>query len=128
MGTIRAAEIGHGLTSTEIAFQKHGMSLAQFAGRCWEIGRLVIATEHRAGPSELKQCMAAAMRYFIAHEDASHFFAICVPALARLYRRFGFSILMDNVMPASGTFVMAHATRADLVHGLLPESHASGVA
>lgn len=65
--------------------------------KSWEFGRLVLDPGYRGGPELVRQCVFLGARCLFQETDARNIFASCTPALARLYRRFGFSVLTNNV-------------------------------
>jgi hypothetical protein len=66
------------------------MSLARGG---WEFGRLVIDPDCRSGPELVRRSIFLGVDFLTQHTDAENVFASCTPALARLYRRYGFSVL-----------------------------------
>jgi hypothetical protein len=76
----------------------------------WEVGRLVLAPEYRTTPEILKSCFFMILEQFAERHPTAKFFASCSPLLARLYRRFGFSMLLKDAC-ASGDEVFS------LIHG-----------
>lgn len=68
----------------------------------WEVGRLVLAPDHRSDINLLRRCLQLTLEHFCAHAQVGHCYAACTHVLARLYRRCGFSALAANV-PLPGT-------------------------
>lgn len=113
IGTMRAVPLGAGLAPCEtILAGGPGLPGPLLAGG-WEIGRLVFAPEYRSGYDSLKRCMQMAFLYLVANADFRNGFALCNPALARLYRRFGFSVLQKDAATAG-------PESFSLIHGCVP--------
>jgi hypothetical protein len=68
----------------------------------WEVGRLVLAPEHRSDVDALRHCLYLALGYACSHTRVDHLFATCTHVLSRLYRRFGFTAFARDV-PLPGT-------------------------
>jgi hypothetical protein len=80
----------------------------------WEVGRLVLAPQYRAGPEALKRCLFLALLYLIRNVEITDLFATCNPILGRLYRRFAFStVVKDALTTSEGSY--------SLIHGLVPQ-------
>ena len=83
------------------------------AENSWEVGRLVVAPQYRTSPEALKRCLFLSLLTLMQTVEVDHLYASCTPILARLYRRFGFSVVSrDACDDASGTF--------QLIHGFVP--------
>ncbi len=90
----------------------HG-SAPQLMPGAWEVGRLVLAPEYRAGPDHLKRCLFLTLEHLVDTTDIANLFASCTPVLSRLYRRFGFTVLAkDACASADGSY--------SLIHGAVP--------
>lgn len=113
IGTMRAVPIGRGLAPCEAILTRQAPMPDSLLAGSWEIGRLAFAPEYRSGYDSLKRCMQMAFLYLVAHADFRNGFALCNPALARLYRRFGFSLLQKDVA-TTGTDSFS------LIHGSVP--------
>ena len=68
----------------------------------WEAGRHVLAPEFRTKPEILKTCFFLTLMRFIELTPSANFLATCNPLLSRLYRRFGFSVLVKDAMQSAG--------------------------
>lgn len=79
----------------------------------WEVGRLVLAPQYRAGPEALKRCLFLTLVYLVRTTDIQNIFASCTPLLGRLYRRFGFSVLVKDACEGS-------EESYSLIHGSVP--------
>lgn len=79
----------------------------------WEVGRLVLAPEYRTGPEALKRCLFLTLAHLVDTVQIENLFATCTPILGRLYRRFGFSVLVKDA--AQGSEVAY-----SLIHGDVP--------
>jgi hypothetical protein len=80
----------------------------------WEVGRLVLDPHYRSGFDSLKRLLFLSLVDILDHHPIDNLFASCTPVLSRLYRRFGFSVLVkDASQDAEGTY--------SLIHGHVPE-------
>jgi N-acyl-L-homoserine lactone synthetase len=80
----------------------------------WEVGRLVLDPQYRSGFDSLKRLLFLSLVDILDHHPIDNLFASCTPVLSRLYRRFGFSVLVkDASQDAEGTY--------SLIHGHVPE-------
>jgi hypothetical protein len=102
VGTVRAVPIGHGLTLVEKLRSHVGIAPGDSYIRGWEMGRLVISPEYRGGPESLKGFLYLSLSFLNRISTVGHLHAACTPALARLYRRFGLSMVARDV-PLPGT-------------------------
>ena len=66
-------------------------------GENWEIGRLVLDPGYRGGPDLVKRCIFLGVSHLAQRTGGRNLFASCSPALARLYRRFGFSVVATDL-------------------------------
>jgi N-acyl-L-homoserine lactone synthetase len=80
----------------------------------WEVGRLVLDAQYRSGFDSLKRLLFLSLVDILEHHPIDNLFASCTPVLSRLYRRFGFSVLVkDASQDAEGSY--------SLIHGHVPE-------
>jgi predicted GNAT family N-acyltransferase len=91
IATMRFMPTGHGVTLTERWWGSFITEPGLLGRRSWEVGRLVMAPEHRRADL-LPRCMTAALVALLEHADVEHMHASCHMAMTRLYRRFGFGI------------------------------------
>ena len=111
IATIRFIPTGHGVTLTERFWPDLITERAILGTTSWEVGRLVMAPEHRRADL-LPRCMSLALIELLGLVDVQHMHASCLTSMTRLYRRFGF-----------GT----HATRSKgskdcaLIHGTVAQ-------
>lgn len=89
--TMRFIPTGHGVTLTERWWGSYVTERALLGNQSWEVGRLVMAPEHRQD-GLLPQCMTMAFIQLMELADVQHMHATCHMAMTRLYRRFGFGI------------------------------------
>ena len=68
----------------------------------WEMGRLVLDPDFRAGPELLRRCLFMGLSFLHNQARVVNLHAACTPTLARLYRRFGFAVVARDV-PLAGT-------------------------
>jgi predicted GNAT family N-acyltransferase len=102
IGTIRIVPLGHELTLTEKLLPQLGADAPEFARTDWEVGRLVLAPEHRSDVDALRHCLLLALDYACKHTRVDNLYATCTHVLSRLYRRFGFTAFARDV-PLPGT-------------------------
>jgi N-acyl-L-homoserine lactone synthetase len=80
----------------------------------WEVGRLVLDPQYRSGFDSLKRLLFLSLVDILDNHPIDNLFASCTPVLSRLYRRFGFSVLVkDASQDAEGSY--------SLIHGHVPE-------
>jgi hypothetical protein len=102
VGTVRAVPIGHGLTLAEKLRYQAGLAPGDTYDGGWEMGRLAISPEYRGGPESLRGFLFLSLTFLHGLSPVGSLHATCTPALARLYRRFGFSVVARDV-PLLGT-------------------------
>jgi hypothetical protein len=88
--------MGKGLSPVEEVLRERGKAARAVAGN-WEFGRLVLDPRYRAGPELLSKCVFLAVSHLVRDFTCGQAFASCTPVLSRLYRRFGFSVIADDV-------------------------------
>lgn len=88
--------MGRGLSPVEEALRERGAGSLAARGN-WEFGRLVLDPRYRAGPEMLERCVFLAVSHLVSEFACGYAFASCTPVLSRLYRRFGFSVLANDV-------------------------------
>jgi predicted GNAT family N-acyltransferase len=123
IATIRVIPSGHGVTLTERYWAHLARGTALFAPTSWELGRLVIAPEHRRADL-FPRCMALAMNEFVEHEDVEHFHGSCLMRMTRLYRRFGFTIVGSSASVGGKECALIHARVTDVARALKVPVHA----
>ena len=85
----------------------------------WEVGRLVLAPEYRTGPEALKRCLFLTLAHLVDNMQIENLFATCTPVLSRLYRRFGFSVMVkDACQGAEGSYSLIHGDVATVFRAL----------
>ncbi len=102
VGTMRLVPIGLGLAPCEAVLQKLPHLAPDVYADGWEVGRLVLAPSHRSRPDMLKTCFSLILMNFIEIAPSANFLATCTPILSRLYRRFGFSVLVKDACQHDG--------------------------
>lgn len=109
IGTIRLIPMDRGLAPCETVLEGQSLLPGHYYQGSWEVGRLVLAPQYRTGPEALKRCLFLALVYLVRNTDIANLFATCNPILGRLYRRFGFSVLVKNACEGSGeTYSLIH--------------------
>lgn len=87
---------------------------------------MVLAQQYRNGPEVLKRCLLLTLLYLIKTVEIENSFATCSPALGRLYRRFGFSVVAKDACAGIGDpFSLIHGRVSDVLRALTenePES------
>ena len=107
-----------GLAPCEKLLERHDIP-DELREESWEVGRLVLAPRYRSGPDALKRCLFLTLVHLIDHTDVENLFASCTPLLSRLYRRFGFNVVVkDASCDAGGTYHLIHGTVPDVLRAL----------
>ena len=96
IGTMRFLPMGKGLSPVEGLLRERGAAALATRGN-WEFGRLVLDPAYRAGPELLNKCVFLAVSHLASEFHCNYAFASCTPVLSRLYRRFGFSVIANDV-------------------------------
>jgi len=91
IATIRFIPSGHELTLTERYWPDMVTDPAILGAGSWEVGRLVMAPEHRQS-NLLHPSLALALRELLKRRVVKHLHASCLTRMTRLYRRFGFQV------------------------------------
>lgn len=106
--------MSHGLAPCEKLVENHAVP-GELREASWEVGRLVLAPRYRSGPESLKRCLYLTLVHLIESTDVENLFASCTPVLSRLYRRFGFDVLVkDAARDEQGAAYC-------LIHGTVPK-------
>lgn len=101
--------MNQGLAPCEALLQRQSLLPAHFYEASWEVGRLVLAPHYRSGPEALKRCLFLTLLYLVRSRDIRNLFATCNPVLGRLYRRFGFAVMVKDACGDSAeTFSLIH--------------------
>jgi acetyltransferase-like isoleucine patch superfamily enzyme len=94
---------------------RHPQIPPELQADAWEVGRLVLAAEYRTTPEILKRCFFLILERFVKVSPRANFFASSSPILCRLYRRFGFNVLVkDACRTGQDTFSLIHGTVASV--------------
>lgn len=110
--------MNQGLAPCEQLVRRHQVD-ESLCGAAWEVGRLVLAPQYRSGPEALKRCLYLTLVYLLEHTDVENLFASCTPVLSRLYRRFGFSVIVkDASQDAQGSYSLIHGTVPSVLRAL----------
>ncbi|OOG46444.1 N-acetyltransferase [Polaromonas sp. A23] len=106
-----------GLTSLEKLLAQKQLIELPIRQNSWEIGRLVLNPDYRSGPDLVKKCISLGVSYLAQHTDGRNLFASCTPVLSRLYRRFGFSTIANNlrVDGADESYALIHGHVTDIL-------------
>jgi hypothetical protein len=107
-----------GLAPCEKLLDRHDIA-DELREDAWEVGRLVLAPRYRSGPESLKRCLFLTLLHLIDHTNVENLFASCTPLLSRLYRRFGFNVVVkDASCDEQGTYHLIHGTVPDVLRAL----------
>lgn len=117
IATIRFIPFGHGVTLAEKRWAASTRSKVSYGPRSWEVGRLIVAPEHRS-MALLKTCLSLAMQELSRASDARCLHASCSPLLARLYRCFGFVTEEVFQSETGAQHVLIHAKLSDVMRAL----------
>jgi len=108
----------HGLAPCENLLERHDID-TEMRSEAWEVGRLVLAPQYRSGPEVLKRCLYLTLVHLIESTSVQNLFASCTPVLSRLYRRFGFSVIVREASEdANGTYSLIHGTVPSVLRAL----------
>lgn len=112
VGTIRYLPMNEGLAPCDQLAHRHDID-PDLLDSSWEVGRLVLAPQYRSGPEALKRFLFLTLVDLLEHTPVDNLFASCTPVLSRLYRRFGFTVLVKEAShDAQGSY--------SLIHGAVP--------
>jgi N-acyl-L-homoserine lactone synthetase len=126
IGTIRYLPMNEGLAPCDQLVRKHAIPEEPFQSS-WEVGRLVLAPQYRSGPETLKRLLFLSLVNLLDHADVDVLFASCTPVLSRLYRRFGFSVLVkDASQDAQGTYSLIRGFVPDVLRALAATAEERG--
>ena len=128
IGTIRVLPLNQGLAPCDAILERQPQLPAGSRDNAWEVGRLVLAPEYRAGPELLRRCIAHTLLYLVENTDAQNFFASCKPVLARLYRRFGMAVLSKAVTGAADDepFALIHGSVQSVMQAVANDAQPVG--
>jgi hypothetical protein len=113
IGTIRYLPMDQGLAPCEALLRRHRIA-PDPQEMSWEVGRLVLAPQFRSGPDSLKRFLFLTLVDLLEDAPVEYLFASCTPLLSRLYRRFGFSVVVKEAShDAQGSY--------SLIRGHVPE-------
>lgn len=116
IATMRFIPTGHGLTLTERLWASQVTEPGLLGRSSWEVGRLVMAPEHRRADL-LPRCMAMALVQLMDLVEVEHMHASCHLSMTRLYRRFGFGVHAQRTLGAiQGALI--HGRVADVARAL----------
>jgi hypothetical protein len=118
IGTIRLIPMTVGLAPCEKLLDRHEVPW-ELRQESWEVGRLVLGQRYRSGPESLKRCLFLTLVHLIEHTNVENLFASCTPLLSRLYRRFGFDVLVkDASCDGQGSYHLIHGTVPEVLRAL----------
>jgi hypothetical protein len=107
-----------GLAPCEKLVGRHDIQ-PELREQSWEVGRLVLAPRYRSGPDSLKRCLFLSLLHLIDNTEVENLFASCTPVLSRLYRRFGFNVVVkDASCDAEGSYHLIHGTVPEVLRAL----------
>ncbi|WP_205964769.1 N-acyl amino acid synthase FeeM domain-containing protein [Ramlibacter agri] len=113
IGTIRVLPLARNVAPCDKMIERHDIA-PELLENAWEVGRLVVDPHYRGGPEFLRRCLFLTICDMLEHSRLDNLFASCTPVLARLYRRFGFRVLVkDAAQAGEGSYC--------LIHGHMPE-------
>jgi len=117
VGTVRVLPMDQGLSPCENLLAPMEPAPLEFDGEAsWEVGRLVLDPRFRADPALLKRCLCLTLVHMIRHTEVRDIFASCTPVLARLYRRFGFSVLVkEGWQNEDGIYSLIHGRAREVL-------------
>lgn len=118
IGTIRYLPMNANVAPCEKLVRQHGVPV-ELLEASWEVGRLVLAPQYRSGPESLKRFLFLTLADVLEHAPVENLFASCTPVLSRLYRRFGFTVLVkDASADTEGTYCLIHGRVSAVLRAL----------
>jgi hypothetical protein len=118
IGTIRVLPMLQGVAPCDKLVERHGTP-CELMEHSWEVGRLVVDPRYRGGPEFLRHCLFITIVDMLQHSELDNLFASCTPVLARLYRRFGFRVLVkDACQDDDGSYSLIHGRMPDVLRAL----------
>ena len=118
IGTLRVLPMTHGLAPCEKLVEQFGVDEDKLVN-AWEVGRLVLDPNYRAGPEFLRRCLFLTIVHTLERYELDNLFASCTPVLGRLYRRFGFNVLVKEASrDQDGSYCLIHGTVPDVLRAL----------
>ena len=87
----------------------------------------MLAPEYRSNGEVLKTCLMLTFMGFLQVTARANAFATCTPALGRLYRRFGFSVVLkDAACKAGESYSLIHGTVETVRQAILDAASTEG--
>jgi len=121
--------MNQGLAPCEAVLQRQSLLPARFYEASWEVGRLVLAPQYRSGPEALKRCLFLTLLYLVRNREIKNLFATCTPVLGRLYRRFGFTVMVkDACRDPAESFSLIHGPVGTVLRALAGSEAESSLA
>ncbi len=117
IATIRFVPSGQGLTGAERLKDGVGPDRRFLGPGGWEVGRLIVAPEHR-DPDLLSRCLTLALSELLKMKEVRHFYAIATPPMARLWRRFGMRIAAHTSGSSGTPYSLVCGAVADVARAL----------
>lgn len=99
IGTVRMVPIDSGVAPCATVLERHRVDVPKDSG---EVGRLIIAPQYRGGPDLFRQCLFRATLHMVRTRNIAHLYATCTALPARLYRRFGYHVVIRDAMTHNG--------------------------
>jgi hypothetical protein len=126
VGTVRAVPLGHGLTLLEELREQAGIDPGGTYHNGWEMGRLIISPSYRGGRDSLRAFLYLSLTFLEQLRPVDHLHATCTPALARLYRAFGFENVARDVplLGTDKTYTVIHGAFPDVIEKLSGQHNA----
>ena len=89
----------------------------------------MLAPEYRSNAEILKTCLLLTFRQFLEVTPRANAFATCTPVLGRLYRRFGFTVLVREAVQKEGEpYALIHGTVDSVRRAIMDAAPAVGAA
>ncbi|MBC7467710.1 MAG: hypothetical protein H7322_00155 [Ramlibacter sp.] len=111
--------MNQGLAPCEAILDGQSLLPAHCYEASWEVGRLVLAPEYRAGAEVLKRCLFVTLLHLLRTTQIENVFAVCTPVLARLYRRLGCSVIIKDACEGTeGELSLIHGKASTVLMAL----------
>ncbi len=125
IGTVRVLPMNLGLAPCDAVVAPRPEVPPRLREHSWEVGRLVLAPQFRSGPELLRRCLALTLVHMMERVPVENIFATCKPVLARLYRRFGYSVLVKDIPGPDGEgYCLIHGPASAVLHAVVDDGMA----
>lgn len=119
--------MGQGVAPCDKLIRQHDIA-PELLEDSWEVGRLVMDPQYRSSTESLKRCLFLTLTDLLEDTHVENLFASCTPLLSRLYRRFGFSVLVkDAAVDSEGSYCLIHGPVPNVLRSLAQSAEESAL-